>query len=377
MKRLFAVIFLSIFISLIGAQEQKLNLNLDIGYLNISFDEKDADSPYPYIVIRFNSNWAEQWIIALKLHEGNSETPELFLNKHDKYFENTKDIAKFSNDLEGIIKSRKYKDLTLIDFDYEEYNFDLAMIDDSIRSVYKLLNLAVGEKLLTGPEKIKMDNDEIAPTGESELWVPGQREQGSHISQTSTMLYVPGKGLVPYSGDTVTIHKSEKGSSSETTLGGPQGKVGQNICQPVYSSLPLPQTVPASIYKAIPDLIVPPNVVIYSAQARQRAFLNYYELDGTGYKLKSKVPLEQREPLWQILEDAGFDPAKTDFREGRTLNPVVIGFTVTKDNQLRGAEVLQSSGDAQIDEAVLYGFKRCVFWNKTGETVPGKFTYRF
>jgi outer membrane biosynthesis protein TonB len=32
---------------------------------------------------------------------------------------------------------------------------------------------------------------------------------------------------------------------------------------------------------------------------------------------------------------------------------VVIGFTVTKDNQLRGAEVLQSSGDSQIDQAVL------------------------
>jgi len=211
----------------------------------------------------------------------------------------------------------------------------------------------------------------------AEPWEPGQREQGSHISQTSTMLYVPGKGLVPYSGDTVTIRKSEKGSSSDTTLGGSQGTVGQNIYQPVYSSLPLPRTVPASVYNAIPDLIMPPNIVIYTAQARKRAFTTYYEFDGSVYRLKADVPLEQREPLWQILEDAGFDPAKTDYREGRTLNPVVIGFTVTKDNQLRGAEVLQSSGDPQIDQAVLYGFRRAVFWNKTGETVPGRFTYRF
>jgi TonB family protein len=214
-------------------------------------------------------------------------------------------------------------------------------------------------------------------TPPAEPWVPGQREQGSHISQTSTMLYVPGKGLVPYSGETVTIRKSEKGSSSDTTLGGSQGTVGQNIYQPVYSSLPLPGTVPASIYNAIPDLVVPPNVVIYSAQARKRAFTTYYEFDGTAYRLKAEVPLEQREPLWQILEDAGYEPAKAEYRTNKSLNPVVIGFTVTKDNQLRGAEILQSSGDSQIDQAVLYGFKRSVFWNKTGETVPGRFTYRF
>jgi len=217
----------------------------------------------------------------------------------------------------------------------------------------------------------------VKETPPAEPWVPGQREQGSHISQTSTMLYVPGKGLVPYSGDTVTIRKSEKGSSSDTILGGSQGTVGQNIYQPVYSSLPLPRTVPASVYNAIPDLVIPPNVVIYSAQARKRAFTTYYDFDGSAYRLKTEVPLEQREPLWQILEDAGYDPAKTEYRESRSLNPVVIGFTVTKDNQLRGAEVLQSSGDSQIDQAVLYGFKRSVFWNKTGETVPGRFTYRF
>ncbi len=211
----------------------------------------------------------------------------------------------------------------------------------------------------------------------AEPWVPGQREQGSHISQTSTMLYVPGKGLVPYTGDTVTIRKSEKGSSSDTTLGGSQGTVGQNIYQPVYSSLPLPRSVPASIYNAIPDLIMPPNVIIYSSQARKRAFTTYYEFDGSAYRLKNDVPLEQREPLWQILEDAGYEPAKAEYRENKSLSPVVIGFTVTKDNQMRGAEILQSSGDSLIDQAVLYGFKRSVFWNKTGETVPGRFTYRF
>jgi len=73
----------------------------------------------------------------------------------------------------------------------------------------------------------------------------------------------------------------------------------------------------------------------------------------------------------------GYNAEKADYKAGRTLNPVVIGFTVTKSNQLRGVELLQSSGDPDIDAAVIYGFKRAAFWNKTGETIQGRFVYRF
>ncbi len=210
-----------------------------------------------------------------------------------------------------------------------------------------------------------------------EPWVPGQRDQGSHISGTASMLYVPGKGNVPWTGSTINIHKAEKGTSSDTTLGGAQGTVGPNLYSPVYSSLPLPQTVSAAVYNAIPDLKLPPNTIIYSSEARKRAFGMYYEFDGSAYRRKSDVPLDQREPLWQILEDAGYNPANADYKTGRNLMPVVIGFSVTRDNQLKGVEVLQSSGDPEIDKSVVYGFKRASFWNKTGETVPGRFTYRF
>ncbi|MCE1196994.1 energy transducer TonB [bacterium] len=209
----------------------------------------------------------------------------------------------------------------------------------------------------------------------AEPWVPGQREQGSHISDTSSMLYVPGKGNVPWTGSTTSIHKAEKGTSSDTKLGGAQGTVGYNIYVPIYYSLPLPQQVPASVYNAIPDLVQPPNTVIYSAQARKRAFSLYYEFDGASYRLKSDVPVDKREPLWEILDDAGFDFAVANFWKEKNLMPVVIGFTVTRDKQVKGVEVLQSSGDSDIDKAVLYGFKRAVLWNKTGETVPGRFRY--
>lgn len=211
-----------------------------------------------------------------------------------------------------------------------------------------------------------------------EAWVPGTRGPGSRISSTSSSVLVPGQGEIPWSaGTSLTIRKAEKGNSMETTLGAASGTVGQSLYVPIYLSLPLPREIPAYVYDRIPPLVVPPKTVLYTAQARQKAFRNYYEVSGGLWRLKSEVPADQREPLWQMLEDAGYDPSSADYKAGKNLSPVVIGFTVTKDKQLKGVEILQSSGDPAIDQAVLHGFKRASFWNKTGDTVPGRFTYRF
>lgn len=405
LKKMFSLLSLCFFVSLVGAESPQLaNLSITIGNLRIFYNGDDVASPLQYIEMEVQFE-DKRKIIALTLHDDEATKSSLLLNKNGYYFETDNSIWTltstwtFSNNTEEIIKSEKYNGITLIDDQYDEYNFNTSVIIGTINTFYKMLELADQNKIITGNTAIQSSN-EVALASQSEPssddnkssttldtpgtepipfepWVPGQREQGSHISQTSTMLYVSGKGLVPYSGDTVTIRKSEKGSSSDTTLGGSQGTVGQNIYQPIYSSLPLPQTVPVSVFNAIPDLIMPPHIVIYTAKSRKQAFTSYYELDGSVYRLKADVPLEQREPLWQILEDAGFDPTKTEYRKGRTLNPVVISFNITKLDQLRDTKVLQSSGEPQIDEAVLYGFRRTIFWNKTGETVPGHFTYRF
>ncbi|TXT49830.1 MAG: hypothetical protein FD137_564 [Spirochaetes bacterium] len=211
-----------------------------------------------------------------------------------------------------------------------------------------------------------------------EPWVPGERGPGSRLTSNNSSVLVPGQGSVPFArGNPTVIRKAERGNSSETTLGGAQGTVGHNIYVPIYSNMPLPREVPAGIFQNIPDLIQPPSTVIHSARARKQAFLAYYEYADGVYRMKNEVPLDQREPLWQILEDAKFSIDQADYKQGRSLMPVVIGFSVTRDNQLRGVEILQSSGDPEIDRSVVYGFKRAAFWNKTGETVPGRFTYRF
>jgi len=209
-------------------------------------------------------------------------------------------------------------------------------------------------------------------------WIPGERGPGSRISSSESSVLSPGEGQVPWgTGEAVRITKAEKGNTVETTLGGSSESVGQSLYVPIYLSMPLPEVVPAALFNAIPPEIVPPNTVIASAESRKRAFLNYYLWNGKEYRLTNPVPLDIRDKLWEMLEDAGYNVEKADYKAGRSLNPIVIGFSITKDRQLRGLEILQSSGDPEIDAAVLYGFKRASFWNKSGDTIQGRFVYRF
>jgi len=209
-------------------------------------------------------------------------------------------------------------------------------------------------------------------------WTPGERGPGSRISSSESSVLSPGEGQVPWgTGDAVRITKAEKGNTVETTLGGSSETVGQSLYVPIYLSMPLPSVIAVSLFNAIPNEIIPPNTLIASAESRKRAFLNYYSKSGNEYRLTNIPPVDVREKLWEMLEDAGYKVEQADYKSGRTLSPVVIGFSVTKDRQLRGVELLQSSGDSDIDAAVLYGFKRASFWNKSGETIQGRFVYRF
>jgi outer membrane biosynthesis protein TonB len=210
-----------------------------------------------------------------------------------------------------------------------------------------------------------------------EPWVPGERGPGSRTTGTNSSVLVPGKGEIPLTqGASVTIRKAEKGNSIETTLGGVKESVGQNLYVPIYYYLPLPKTVPASVYESIPDQIGKLSTVGNSSLLRKKAFLDFYEnVDGL-YRMKKDIQLDQRPPFWQILEDAGYDVADANYKLGLTLKPVIIGFIVTKENKPKGVEVLQSSGDPEVDRSVMYGFSQAAFWTKASETVAGRMVYK-
>ncbi|HOV94355.1 MAG TPA: TonB family protein [Spirochaetales bacterium] len=213
-----------------------------------------------------------------------------------------------------------------------------------------------------------------APTQVEEPWTPsGTRSSKSGQTSANQFLYVPGQGMVPWGeGNSYIVRKAERGSGIETAFGGARGTVGHNIYVPVSDFMPLPSSVPASVFeRAIA------NEKPETASQRKRDFLTYYELKGDTYVIKKEAPLDKRGLIWPLLDAGKYDMSQSEYKKGKNLSPVIIGFTITKDNQLKDVQILQSSGDPELDSAVQYGFTRASFWNKTGDTVPGKFTYYF
>jgi hypothetical protein len=82
-----------------------------------------------------------------------------------------------------------------------------------------------------------------------------------------------------------------------------------------------------------------------------------------------------------MLEAGGYDASNADYKTARRLQPVILEFAVGPEagikSKLVGIRLLSSSGSSEIDEAVIYGFRRASFFNKTGNEISGKFIYSF
>ncbi len=175
----------------------------------------------------------------------------------------------------------------------------------------------------------------------------------------------------------VTYHGTEMGNAIDTTFGGASGKVGRNLYAPIFMFMPLPQAISGEMYNNIPA-----QSPGYSAEERKKAFRDYYARTDDTWRLRKIVPVSQRNPIWEILQDAGYDPSNADFKIGRHLSPVVFDFVIgpapdTKQPELVDLQLVSSSGYADIDEAVIYGFRHSSYFNNTGNAISGRFAYRF
>lgn len=213
----------------------------------------------------------------------------------------------------------------------------------------------------------------IAPVAPPELpEPPPSKSFGSPSSAAASPAGVPGgSGSVTYRG-------TEKGNSLDTVFGASSGTIGRSLYVPVWGFMPLPARVPDAIYDAIPA----DKDGFYSAEARKKTFRQYYQDSGGEWALKSPVPLDRRLGLWLMLEDAGYDLERADYKSSLKANSVVVEFAVGPAASgskpvLIDLSLVSSSGSKEIDEAVLYGFRQAAFFNKNAFAVSGKFTYRF
>lgn len=172
------------------------------------------------------------------------------------------------------------------------------------------------------------------------------------------------------------VKGEEHGNSHETTFDAAEGRVGRSLYVPIWTFLPLPKTVENRVYDAIP------GDGFRTADERKARFRNFYEFESGAWRLKQEVPLELRQGIWLILEGGKYDLSRADYKAGRVLSPIQIRFKVgpvqgSRSPALESSEIIASSGYADIDEAVLFGFRRASFSNDSDKSVTGRFTYRF
>jgi outer membrane biosynthesis protein TonB len=178
---------------------------------------------------------------------------------------------------------------------------------------------------------------------------------------------------------TTTLKGSEQGNSFQTSYESGSGKIGRSLYVPIYLYMPLPQTVGKALYDAIP----PSKDGLLTAELRKVEFRSLYEQTGEGWKLKSSSPIASRPRIWLMLQDAGYQIGRAEYKQGKELRPVVLEFEVGapesegRTPELLSVKVISSSGYAELDDAVVYGFRQAAFFNDSLKAIRGRFTYNF
>ncbi|HOX47591.1 MAG TPA: hypothetical protein P5165_07150 [Spirochaetia bacterium] len=171
---------------------------------------------------------------------------------------------------------------------------------------------------------------------------------------------------------------TEAGNDYETSFGGDSGLIRRSLKVPIYRYLPPPFYLDQKYVDSIAGL--PDAVNPMPEEARRRLLITYYAKSGDVWKQKLPVPLDVRERLWVVLEEAGFDPRRADYKLNNP-KPITLSFTMVPiKNQmpeLRDLRIIESSGFPDLDEAVMYGFQKAGFSSDATKAVTGRFVYRF
>ncbi len=177
---------------------------------------------------------------------------------------------------------------------------------------------------------------------------------------------------------TVVVKGKEQGNAYETNLDAGSSVVGRGLYVPIYLYMPIPYEVSSALFSAISDS----KDGLYTADERKGDFKKFYSQAEGVWRLKNPVPLDDRPRLWIMLQESGYRLGDADYKKGKYLRPVVISFKVSASKGGSSPALLEikldkSSGYSDIDEAVMYGFKKAAFYNNGERSVSGRFTYSF
>lgn len=181
----------------------------------------------------------------------------------------------------------------------------------------------------------------------------------------------------------VVLRGSEAGNTYELAFAAGAGVADRNFGPPIWLYMPLPFELSDELLNSIPDFSG--AGMAGTAAQRRAAFERAYERSPRGsWMLKggAQPGYDARPEIWAGLEDAGYSIGRAEYKDGRSLSPVIILFRVSTYDAAGGVRledilIERSSGYSDIDAAVRYGFSRGSFSNSGSVPVSGRFTYRF
>ncbi len=250
---------------------------------------------------------------------------------------------------------------------------DKTPVEEEVKSGEPGENIAIDESDNENAMDRPVTESESGEHGDAEVSMEKVDDTSNPVSEEEAVAEAEKKVAV--------VKGSEVGNAYETTYEASPGIVGRNFWIPIYAFMPLPQFLDKKIFDSIVgDAELSNRPGTRTAESKQEFLLDYYELMGDEYYLKNLPPKDTRPKIWYILEDGKYDLDNAEYKEGKTLRPVIITFEVTAGDDtisITGAQVSRSSGFPEIDEAVLYGFLKASFYSSSEESVKGRFTYRF
>ena len=221
----------------------------------------------------------------------------------------------------------------------------------------------------TSPE-VDASNTEVAPTENGEV-----RPQIASDSVDPSAPTSPPQTAAP------VVRGEEQGNSYLLDFDGAEGDVGRaGAYEYISNYFPLPESLPRDAVEQAQEYLG------MSVQAVQSEIERYWEPLFESYVKKpgreGDIPLSQRPQFWSLLMHS----LNLDSLELRgdyvRVPPVTVEFTVGPSQGAQGAElsdfsITKSSYNERIDEAVVYGLSRWVYYNDGEDSVRGRITYEF
>jgi len=159
-------------------------------------------------------------------------------------------------------------------------------------------------------------------------------------------------------------------------LGTAGGKAGLQIWPDVHLYLPLPSRIDAGVYNRL--MAASGNDSF--GKAKQSALQRAYRGEGGQYRRSDPVAMEDRPVVWLLLEQAGYADTLADWKG--TVRSARVGLTVKagageQSRMVSDIHVEQSSGNAGVDEAIIWVVSHASYFNGGKSDTKATFTYKF